>query len=418
MAQILCKLELDVAECAPGIVLMAKQGDFGSRFVQVRLMSHRVPIAVPEDAAVLLNVKRPDGEVRAFAGSVNGDGTLTLPIGGWMLAVKGVLLCDVSVTDGAGRKLTSTCFSVFAEEAVCPDGTLGSEEESVTARFLSERQLFELTPSFSDGTAVFSPLTGRNYQLDLSGTSLKSGSDWVPVKINLPTEVTAGVAGRILLRVHAPKGSLAAYPEIAFGSNVIFREDGAAELTADNADIFCTYAPKAGKWQVFVQNYGVAGVTPSRLLLGESATTAYWGDRGAEAYAHAKITDGNPHGITPAGIGAATPAYVDGKVAAITPASIGAATPAYVDSKVASAGSGVEVKQSTGNSTAAVMSQKAVSDALKAITPASIGAATPAYVDGKVAAITPASIGATTTAYVDGKVATALGAAESALSEV
>lgn len=368
MAQILCKIELDVAECAPGTVIMAKQGDFGSRFVQVRLMSHRVPIFVPEDAAVLLNVRRPDGEVAAFAGSVNGDGTLTLPIGGWMLAVKGVLLCDVSVTDGAGAKLTSTCFSVFAEGAVCPDGELGSESESVTARFLSERQLFDLAPEISAGTAIFSPSSGRNYQLDLSGTSFKSNAAWLPVQINLPAEVTAGEAGRILLRVHAPKGDLAAYPEIFFGSNVIFREDGASELTADNADIFCTYAPKAGKWQVFVQNYGVSGTTPSRLQLGESATTAYRGDRGAVAFAHAKDTDGNPHAITPAKIGAATPADVQSAVEAITPATIGAATPADVESAVA------------------------------AITADSIGAATPADVESAVAA--------------------ALGAAEASLSEV
>ena len=49
---------------------------------------------------------------------------------------------------------------------------------------------------------------------------------------------------------------------------------------------------------------------------------------------------------------------------------IGAATPSYVDSKVANAGLGVDVKQTTGTSTTAVMSQKAVSDALAGITAA------------------------------------------------
>ena len=410
MAQILCKMELDVAECAPGMVLMAKQGDFGSRFVQVRLTSHRVPIYIPEDAAVLLNVKRPDGEVRAFAGSVNGDGTLTLPVGGWMLEVKGVLLCDISVTDGAGCKLTSTCFSIFAEGAVCPDGELGSESESVTARFLSERQLFDLSAIVKEGVAVLSPRSGRNYQLDLSGAPFKNNGAWMPIRIELPADVTAGEAGRILLRVHAPKERLAEYPAISFGTRAIFRQDDACVLTADNADIFCTYAPKAGKWQIFVQNYGEAGASPSaRLTLGESATTAYRGDRGAVAYAHAVTTTGNPHGITPAGIGAATPAYVDGKVAAITAESIGAATPAYVDSKVAAAGPGVEVRQATGESTADVMSQKAVTDALNAITPAKIGAATPAYVDGKETAAK---------SYTDSAVAAAMGTAEAALAEV
>ena len=396
MAQILCKMELDVAECAPGAMVMAKQGDFGSRFVQVRLMSHRVPLFVPEDAAVVLNVKRPDGEKRAFAGSVNGDGTLTLPLGGWMLEVEGVLLCDISVTDGAGAKLTSTCFSVYAEGAVCPDGELGSETESVTARFLSERKLFDLTPTITGGVAVFTPLTGRNYQLNLTDASLKGEADWLPVKINLPAEVAAGEAGQILLRIFATRAGVGKYPEITFGENVIFRDDAAAALTQQNADIFCTYATKAGKWQIFFQNYGTAGTTPARLELGELRTNAYRGDRGAIAYAHAVDITGNPHGITPARIGATTAADVEEMLNAVTPAKIGAATPAYVDSKVNA--SKVTVTQAKGNSTTAVMSQKAVSDALSAITPAAIGAATASYVDSAIAE--------------------ALGAAESALSEV
>lgn len=64
----------------------------------------------------------------------------------------------------------------------------------------------------------------------------------------------------------------------------------------------------------------------------------------------------------------------------------------YVDNKVPT------IAQTTGDSTTAVMSQKAVSDALSAITPAKIGAATPSYVDSAITA--------------------ALGEAESALAEV
>lgn len=429
MAQILCKMELDVAECAPGVMIMAKQGDFGSRFVQVRLMSHRVPLFVPEDAAVVLNVKRPDGEKRAFVGSVNGDGTLTLPLGGWMLAVEGVLLCDISVTDGAGAKLTSTCFSVYAEGAVCPDGELGSETESVTARFLSERQLFDLTPTITDGVAVFTPLTGRNYQLNLTDASLKGENGWLPVKIDLPSEVPTGEAGRILLRIFATRAGVGKYPEIRFGGTVIYRDDTSASLTQQNADILCTYAPKNGSWQIFFQNYGTAGTTPIRLELGELSTNAYRGDRGAAAYAHAMDTTGNPHGITPARIGATTAADVEEMLNAVTPAKIGAATPAYVDSKVAAAK--VNVTQATGTSTTAVMSQKAVSDALNAITPAKIGAATPSYVDSKVANAglgvdVKQTTGTSTTAVMSQKavsdalagITAALGVAESALAEV
>lgn len=45
-------------------------------------------------------------------------------------------------------------------------------------------------------------------------------------------------------------------------------------------------------------------ISPS-LALGETASTAYRGDRGKTAYDHSQITNGNPHGTTAAQVGAA-----------------------------------------------------------------------------------------------------------------
>lgn len=39
------------------------------------------------------------------------------------------------------------------------------------------------------------------------------------------------------------------------------------------------------------------------LALGETATTAYYGDKGKEAHDHSQITSGNPHGVTPKHLG-------------------------------------------------------------------------------------------------------------------
>ena len=39
------------------------------------------------------------------------------------------------------------------------------------------------------------------------------------------------------------------------------------------------------------------------LALGETATTAYYGDKGKEAHDHSQITSGNPHGVTPEHLG-------------------------------------------------------------------------------------------------------------------
>lgn len=305
MAQILCRIELDVTNSGSGALLMAKEGDFSSRFVQVALFAGDAPLAISEDAAVLLNVRRPDGATAAFAGSVNGDGTLTVPLTGWMLELPGTLTCDVSVSDAAGGKLTSTCFSVYVEEAVCPDGEPGDEGESVTAEFLLAGQLLPLTAELTESGAVFLPQANRNYQLDLSGASFQNSGAWVPLSVQLPDEVPAGKAAKILLRVHAPSGALNEAPVFDFGENVLFADGFLPQITAEELDILCNYAPKVGKWQVSICQYGEAsGDRPALLTLGESADTAYRGDRGAAAYAHTQDTAGNPHAITPAKIGA------------------------------------------------------------------------------------------------------------------
>ena len=51
-------------------------------------------------------------------------------------------------------------------------------------------------------------------------------------------------------------------------------------------------------------------ISPS-LALGETSSTAYRGDRGAAAYTHSQITNGNPHGTTAAEVGAAPDSHVD-----------------------------------------------------------------------------------------------------------
>ena len=51
-------------------------------------------------------------------------------------------------------------------------------------------------------------------------------------------------------------------------------------------------------------------ISPS-LALGETASTAYRGDRGKTAYDHSQITSGNPHGTTAADVGAAPSSHVN-----------------------------------------------------------------------------------------------------------
>ena len=75
---------------------------------------------------------------------------------------------------------------------------------------------------------------------------------------------------------------------------------------------------------------------PSSLALGETSSTAYRGDRGATAYSHSQITNGNPHGTTATDVGAVpTSRTVNSKALStnitLTASDVGAASAADVE---------------------------------------------------------------------------------------
>lgn len=73
--------------------------------------------------------------------------------------------------------------------------------------------------------------------------------------------------------------------------------------------VYLTFDNKTYRWNGYetmshpVEKWGQLVVIGSDLALGETASTAYRGDRGKIAYDHSQST-GNPHGTTPAQIGA------------------------------------------------------------------------------------------------------------------
>lgn len=118
-------IALDVCDKSEFLTLFAKQGDSRSRFVQVSLMANGLPLLVPSESVVMVNAIRIDNASKAFAGVVNEDGTVTVPITNWMLAISDVVLCDVSVVS-SDEKLTTFSFAISVESATY-DGTPGED---------------------------------------------------------------------------------------------------------------------------------------------------------------------------------------------------------------------------------------------------------------------------------------------------
>lgn len=128
MAFITKRLKVDVAKKNLFPRLIAKQGDSGSRFLQIQLLNEGVELFAESGAAVSINARRPDGQLGDFDGTVNEDGTVTVPLAAWMLEVAGTVTCDVSVVGGEDNRLTTMTFWVEVQAASYLGSDISQEE--------------------------------------------------------------------------------------------------------------------------------------------------------------------------------------------------------------------------------------------------------------------------------------------------
>lgn len=120
MAQIIKDITVDVARKNLFQAIVAKQNDSNSRFLKVTLCNEGVKIDVPPTATVMINAERADDTAATYMGVVNDDGTVTVPLTSWMLALDDVVRCSISVIVDE-QKLTSTSFSIEVEAAEISD---------------------------------------------------------------------------------------------------------------------------------------------------------------------------------------------------------------------------------------------------------------------------------------------------------
>lgn len=117
MAKIVKSLSLDVSRQNRIQAVVAKQYDKDSRFLKIQLTDEGEPIVVDLSSVVTINASRADNTSKAFAGEVNEDGTVTVPITYWMLELDDKVGCDVSVVDAQGRKLSTLNFTIEVEHS-------------------------------------------------------------------------------------------------------------------------------------------------------------------------------------------------------------------------------------------------------------------------------------------------------------
>lgn len=128
MIEIVKSITVDVAKLNTFKAVVAKQGDIASRFLKVQLVNEGVPMSISSEATVTINALRSDNEAKAFLGTVNSDGSVTVPLTGWMLEIDGELKCSISVAIGEQDRLTSTSFIVIVEYAEFDNSTIYHDE--------------------------------------------------------------------------------------------------------------------------------------------------------------------------------------------------------------------------------------------------------------------------------------------------
>ena len=128
MLKIVQKISLEVAKPNLFQAIVAKQTDYGSRFLKATLVNNGEKITIDPTLTATINAKRPDGLSKRFDATVNDDGTVTAPLTGWMLEKAGIVDCDISVMTAEG-KLSSTVFSITVNEAACSGESIDLDED-------------------------------------------------------------------------------------------------------------------------------------------------------------------------------------------------------------------------------------------------------------------------------------------------
>jgi hypothetical protein len=131
VVQIIKELTVDVTKPNVFQAVVAKQYDMNTRFLKVTFADcgNKIEIPLADTNKVVINAERNDGQSKGFEGSINDDGTVTVPLHSWMLELDGTVICDISVICGTDKKLTTTSFTLIVEKAAFGGSDITSDPQ-------------------------------------------------------------------------------------------------------------------------------------------------------------------------------------------------------------------------------------------------------------------------------------------------
>ena len=125
--KIIQELSLDTSRENVYKVIHAKQYDEDSRFLKITVTTQGEEQEIESGSTIVFSAKRADLQEKDFAGDVNADGTVTVPLPNWMLQQAGKCACSISVIRD-GEKFSTLNFTVYVEAAPTNSDHIAEDE--------------------------------------------------------------------------------------------------------------------------------------------------------------------------------------------------------------------------------------------------------------------------------------------------
>lgn len=149
MAAITAKIKLDTFRSNNIPILKIPRGDSLGRTLNVVLTSLGEKITLAQHENVFLSATRPGDQSRTFSGVAADDGTASVSINPWILAVEGDVICSVTVA-GSNYNYSTNEFIIEVGPSPYADAGGSVETESNSAipvEVSSESEMTELLTS-------------------------------------------------------------------------------------------------------------------------------------------------------------------------------------------------------------------------------------------------------------------------------
>ena len=121
-------ITLDVSDNSLTVKVFAKRLDDMKRHLTATIVNGSTPINIPTTTNVIFQGTKPDGKGFMYDCTVNTNGTVDVEICAEVLAVAGIVRCELEMTDTSGVVTTATFKLNVEEKALSPDVVKSKDE--------------------------------------------------------------------------------------------------------------------------------------------------------------------------------------------------------------------------------------------------------------------------------------------------